>query len=237
LRPLVVIPTYNEKDNIEEITHTLLGVHGDLEVLVVDDGSPDGTGAIVDRMCKADHRVHAIHRPGKMGLGSAYITAFKYALERDYDPIFQMDSDFSHDPKYLPDFLEKIKDHDLVLGSRYVVGVNVVNWPLGRLLLSYYANMYTRVITRMPIRDATGGFKCFRRKVLESIDLDRIHSEGYSFQIEMSYKTWKKGFRICETPIIFVDRRAGESKMSMKIAREAAWVVWKLRILALLREL
>lgn len=237
MKSLIVIPTYNEKDSIADLVHILLDMEGNLEVLVVDDGSPDGTGAIVDGLAQADSRVHAIHRPGKMGLGSAYITGFRYALERDYDLVFQMDSDFSHNPKYLPDFFERIADHDLVLGSRYVVGVNVVNWPLGRLLLSYYANMYTRVITRMPIRDATGGFKCFRRNVLEAIDLDKIHSEGYSFQIEMSYKAWKKGFRICETPIIFVDRRAGVSKMSVKIAREAVWMVWKLRILGLLRRL
>ena len=237
MKPLIIIPTYNEQDNIEELIHILLGMELNLEVLVVDDNSPDGTGAIVDRLSESDPRVHGIHRPAKMGLGSAYITGFKYALERDYDLVFEMDSDFSHDPKYIPDFLEKIKEYDLVLGSRYVKGVNVVNWPLGRLLLSYYANVYTRIITRMPIRDATGGFKCFRREVLEAIDLDNIRSEGYSFQIEMSYKAWKKGFRVCEIPIIFIDRRAGVSKMSTKIAREAIWMVWKLRILGLLRRL
>ena len=235
MKPLIIIPTYNEKDNLEELTGMLLALRPEMEVLVVDDNSPDGTGIVADRLCEADGRVQVIHRPHKMGLGSAYITGFKFALERDYDLVIQMDCDFSHDPRYLPDFFEKIKDHDLVLGSRYIVGVNVVNWPLTRLLLSYYANVYTRVITRMPIRDATGGFKCFRREVLEAIDLDRVRSEGYSFQIEMSYKAWKKGFRICETPIIFVDRRAGHSKMTPKIAREAAWMVWKLRILGLLR--
>ncbi|MFQ6092294.1 MAG: polyprenol monophosphomannose synthase [bacterium] len=233
-KSLVVIPTYNEKDNVEKIVEAALKVEPSLEVLIVDDNSPDGTGRIADEMARRDRRVHVHHRPGKLGLGSAYIAGFKYALERDYDHIFEMDADFSHDPKYLPQFLEKVQEYDLVLGSRYIKGVNVVNWPMSRLLLSYYANVYARLVTGLPVRDTTGGFKCFRRQVLEQIDLDAVQSDGYSFQIEMTFKAWKKGFRICEIPIVFVDRLAGCSKMSKRIVREAVVMVWRLRFQSLL---
>ena len=209
----------------------------EIEVLVVDDNSPDGTGKMVEELKASNPRIKLITRAKKSGLGTAYIAGFDYALQNGYDYIFEMDSDFSHDPNYIPDFLTAINDSDLVLGSRYIRGVNVVNWPITRLLLSYFANVYARWITGLPIKDSTGGFKCFRREVLEKIGLDNIHSNGYAFQIEMSFRAWKKGFRIKEIPIIFVDRRAGESKMSKKIVREAIWMVWKLRILSILGKL
>lgn len=233
-KSLVIIPTYNEKENIEKITEAVLEAEPGLEVLIVDDNSPDGTGRMADEMAQRNPRISVLHREGKLGLGSAYIAGFKYALERDYEHIFEMDADFSHDPTNLPRFLEKIDEYDLVLGSRYIKGVNVVNWPMTRLLLSYYANVYARLVTGLPVRDTTGGFKCFRRRVLEQIDLDAVQSDGYSFQIEMTFKAWKKGFTICEIPIIFVDRRAGQSKMSKKIVREAIVMVWKLRMQSLL---
>jgi dolichol-phosphate mannosyltransferase len=201
-----------------------------LEVLVVDDGSPDGTGALVDAIAAENPRVHAIHRSGKLGLGTAYVAGFRWALERDYELVFEMDADFSHNPERLPAFLEAIKSADLVLGSRYQNGqINVVNWPISRLFLSYSANIYARRVTGLRVFDATGGFKCFRRRVLESIDLGDVKSNGYAFQIEMTYRAWKKGFRIVEIPIVFVDRTEGSSKMSKKIVREAVWMVWRLR--------
>lgn len=230
---LVVIPTYNEKENLEKIVGAVLGMESSLEVLIVDDNSPDGTGQIADNMAQMSTRVHVLHRAGKLGLGSAYLAGFRYALEHDYAYIFEMDADFSHDPKYLPDFLKQISQYDLVLGSRYINGVNVVNWPMSRLLLSYYANVYARMVTGLPVRDATGGFKCFRRQVLESIDLGAVQSDGYSFQIEMTFKAWKKGFRIHEIPITFIDRLAGKSKMSKQIVREAIVMVWRLRLQSL----
>lgn len=236
-RTLIIIPTYNEKENIGEIIPVILEKDPSIEVLIVDDNSPDGTGKIADEMAKENSRIKVLHREKKAGLGTAYKTGFKYALENGYDHIFEMDADFSHDPKYIPLFLEAIKKADLVLGSRYISGVNVINWPMSRLLLSYYANVYTRWVTGLPVRDATGGFKCFRREVLEGIDLDRVQSEGYSFQIEMSFRAWKRGFKIKEVPIVFEDRRVGQSKMSKKIVREAIWRVWKLRILSLLNRL
>jgi dolichol-phosphate mannosyltransferase len=229
-RALVIVPTYNERDNIGRLVPAILAQDASLEVLVVDDGSPDGTGAILDGLAGADSRVHAIHRQGKLGLGTAYIAGFRWALERGYDLVFEMDADFSHNPERLPEFLAAIKTNDLVLGSRYQNGhVNVVNWPMSRLFLSYAANLYARGVTGLPIFDATGGFKCFRRKVLEAIDLNSIRSNGYAFQIEMSYRAWKHGFRLVEIPIIFVDRTEGESKMSKRIVREAVWMVWRLR--------
>jgi len=234
MKILVIIPTYNESRNIQTIVPEVLARSESIEVLVVDDNSPDGTGQIVDGMVSRDSRIKVIHRQAKGGLGSAYKAGFRYALQNGYDLVFEMDADFSHDPRHLGFFLEAINEADLVLGSRYIKGVNVINWPMSRLLLSYCANLYTRLITGLPVRDSTGGFKCFRRKVLESIDLDRVRSNGYAFQIEMSFKAWRKGFRIKEIPIIFEDRRVGESKMSKKIVREAIWVVWKLRILSLL---
>lgn len=236
-KALVLLPTYNEKENIERIIPLILKQDDRLFILVIDDNSPDGTGEIADRISEENPRVFVLHREKKEGLGQAYIAGFKWALERDYDYIFEMDADFSHDPKYLPDFLENIKEADIVLGSRYISGVNVVNWPMMRLLLSYYANAYTRFVTGLPLRDATGGFKCFRREVLEAVNFDEVRSNGYSFQIEMSFRAHKKGFKIKEIPIIFVDRTAGESKMSKKIVREAVIMVWRLRLWDILGKL
>lgn len=229
-RALVIVPTYNERFNIARLIPAVLAQDPSIEVLVVDDASPDGSGAIVDGIAATNPRVHVIHREGKLGLGTAYIAGFAWALERKYDLVFEMDADFSHNPDRLPEFLAAIKEADVVLGSRYQDGhVNVVNWPMSRLFLSYAANIYARAVTGLPIFDTTGGFKCFRRNVLESIDLKSIKSNGYAFQIEMSYRAWKRGFRLFEIPIIFVDRTDGESKMSKKIVREAVWMVWRLR--------
>jgi dolichol-phosphate mannosyltransferase len=229
-KALVIVPTYNERDNITRIVPAILEQDPSLEVLVVDDGSPDGTGAVVDGMAAADTRIHVLHRAGKLGLGTAYIAGFKWALARDYAFVFEMDADFSHPPERLPDFLRAIQDADLVLGSRYLNGqVNVVNWPMSRLFLSYSANIYARAVTGLEVFDATGGFKCFRRVVLESIDLDDVRSNGYAFQIEMTFRARRKGFRVVEIPIVFVDRTQGASKMSKRIVREAVWMVWRLR--------
>jgi dolichol-phosphate mannosyltransferase len=229
-RALVIVPTYNERFNIARLIPAILAQDPSLEVLVVDDGSPDGTGAIVDGIAANNSRVHVIHRAAKLGLGTAYIAGFRWALERKYDLVFEMDADFSHNPERLPEFLEAIRESDVVLGSRYQNGhVNVVNWPMSRLFLSYAANIYARFVTGLPIFDTTGGFKCFRRNVLESIDLNSVKSNGYAFQIEMSYRAWKRGFQLFEIPIIFVDRTEGVSKMSKKIVREAIWMVWRLR--------
>jgi dolichol-phosphate mannosyltransferase len=242
VKALVIIPTYNEQENLRELLRQIFAVGETirseaghtLEVLIVDDNSPDGTGALADEMAAADPRVHVLHRAGKLGLGSAYVAGFRYVLDRDYDAAFEMDADFSHSPDSLPEFLRELQTHDLVLGSRYLNGVTVVNWPLLRLILSYSANVYSRVITGMPIKDATGGFKCFRRCVLEAIDWSRVKSDGYGFQIEINFKAYRKGFKIQEIPILFVDRRAGVSKMSRKIIWEAAYMVWRLRVLDLL---
>jgi dolichol-phosphate mannosyltransferase len=229
-RALVIVPTYNERFNIARLIPSILAQDASLDILVVDDGSPDGTGAIVDAIAANNPRVHIIHREAKLGLGTAYIAGFRWALERKYDLVFEMDADFSHNPERLPEFLEAIKEGDLVLGSRYQGGrVNVVNWPMSRLFLSYAANIYARAVTGLPVSDTTGGFKCFRRNVLESIDLNSVKSNGYAFQIEMSYRVWKHGFRLVEIPIIFVDRTEGVSKMSKRIMREAVWMVWRLR--------
>ncbi len=238
MKILVIIPTYNEKNNVENILKAVFNLNIDgLEILIVDDNSPDGTGEIVEKMKENNQKLHMIKRPGKLGLGTAYVAGFKYALKNTFDLIFEMDADFSHDPVEIPNFLKAAENNDLVLGSRYLNGVCVVNWPLRRLLLSYGASIYTRIITGMPVRDATGGFKCFRRKVLESVNLDKIRSGGYAFQIEMNYKVFKKQFRIKEIPIIFVDRSVGTSKMSKKIIWEAIWVVWKLRLSSIFRKL
>jgi dolichol-phosphate mannosyltransferase len=236
LKALVIVPTYNEADNVRELVPAILGQGPHFEVLIVDDNSTDGTGAIIDEMRATEPRLHCLHRPGKLGLGTAYVDGFKWALARDYDFVYEMDADFSHDPASLPEFLKAAEGTpaDLVLGSRYLNGVTVVNWPLSRLILSYGANVYTRVITWMPVNDATGGFKCFRRRVLEGLDLDRVRSDGYGFQIEMSFKAWRKGFRLKEIPITFTDRRVGISKMNKKIIWEAMWLVWWLRLSALL---
>jgi len=229
-RGLVIVPTYNERDNIARIIEQVLARDDRLDVLVVDDGSPDGTGAIVDDIKARNPRVDVIHRSGKQGLGTAYIAGFKWALAREYAFVFEMDADFSHDPAHLPQFLEAVENADVVIGSRYRNGrVTVVNWPVGRLLLSFAANVYARVITGLQLFDSTAGFKCFRRRVLETVDLDAVRSSGYAFQIEMNFRAWKKGFRIVEIPIVFVDRTEGESKMSKKIVREAVWMVWRLR--------
>ena len=229
-RALVIVPTYNERENVERLVATVLAQDPRLDVLVVDDGSPDGTGDIADSIAMREPRLNVLHRASKLGLGTAYLAGFAWALERDYAYIFEMDADFSHDPAHLPQFLAAIEHADLVLGSRYRNNrVTVVNWPVTRLLLSFFANIYARVITGLQLYDATGGFKCFRRRVLESIDLNAVRSNGYAFQIEMSFRAWKKGFRIVEIPIVFVDRTEGQSKMSKRIVREAIWMVWRLR--------
>jgi dolichol-phosphate mannosyltransferase len=232
---LIVIPTYNERENIERLLPALLALPLDLHALVVDDNSPDGTGRFVAEWSAREPRLHVLHRPGKLGLGGAYIAGFKWALaETDARFIFEMDADFSHDPAAIPQFLEKIASADLVIGSRYARGVTVINWPLSRLILSISANSYTRIVTGMPLHDATGGFKCFRREVLAVLPLDRIRSDGYSFQIEMNFHVWKRGLRIIEMPIIFTDRLVGQSKMSRRIIWEAAFMVWKLRLASIL---
>ncbi|MDP2360837.1 MAG: polyprenol monophosphomannose synthase [bacterium] len=233
-RVLVIIPTYNEAENLEALSAQVLGQDPRLEILVVDDGSPDGTGRLADRLAEREPRLMVLHRPGKLGLGTAYVTGFRWAIARGYDAVCEMDADFSHDPIVLKEFLRQIEDCDLVIGSRYKTGINVVNWPLSRLLLSYGASLYTRWITGMPVRDATSGYKCFRRSTLEQLDLERVHSGGYSFQIEINFMVWRKGLSIREVPIIFVDRLQGHSKMSKAIVREAIWMVWKLKLRALL---
>lgn len=233
-KALVIIPTYNERDNVARLVPDILGQDPRLQVLVVDDASPDGTGEMADQVATAEPRAHVLHRPGKLGLGTAYLDGFRWGLERDYAYLFEMDADFSHDPAHLPQFLDAIRDYDLVLGSRYLHGrVTVINWPIGRLLLSYFANVYARLVTGLPVADATSGYKCFRHNVLARLDLDRIESEGYAFQIEVTLRAWKAGARIGEIPIVFVDRDVGESKMSRRIVWEAVWKVWKLRALEL----
>ncbi len=232
MKTIVVIPTYNEIENIEKLINTIFSIMPETDLLIVDDNSPDGTYKKVEEMKQNDNRIHLIVRPEKNGLGTAYIAGFKYALERDYDAIFEMDADFSHDPKDLPRLLKELDNYDLVIGSRYVTGVNVVNWPLRRLFLSYGANLYTRVLTGLPIKDATGGFKCFRADALRKIVLDKVKTNGYGFQIEMNYLLWKSGAKIKEIPIIFIDRRSGVSKMNKKIIYEAIFLVWKLKFMA-----
>ncbi|HEY4101428.1 MAG TPA: polyprenol monophosphomannose synthase [Gemmatimonadales bacterium] len=232
-RGLVVVPTYNECENLPKIVPAILEQDPRLDILVVDDGSPDGTGAIADQFAEADPRVHVLHRTTKEGLGRAYLAGFHWALQRDYTHIFEMDADFSHDPANLPRFLQAASDGglgDLIIGSRYASGVNVINWPMSRLLLSWFANKYARWITRLPLTDATGGFKCFRREVLAAIPFDKVRSNGYAFQIEMTFRAWKKGFRLTELPIIFTDRSEGHSKMNRRIVVEAIWMVWWLQL-------
>ncbi len=230
MKAFVVIPTYNEIDNVKSLTNAVLVQHPDLQILFVDDNSPDGTGALIDELVAQNDRVHVLHRSGKLGLGSAYREGFKAALAMGADYLLEMDADFSHDPQQLPVFLSAIEESDLVIGSRYLHGVSVVNWPIRRLILSYFASVYTRWITGLAIRDCTSGFKCFRRSTIEAIDLSRVTSDGYSFQIEMNYRCMEKGFRITEIPIIFIDRHSGTSKMSGSIVREAVTIVWKLRL-------
>lgn len=237
MKAFVVIPTYNEKDNVRSLTSAVLAQHPDLHILFVDDNSPDGTGSIIDNLVAEHDRVHVLHRAGKLGLGSAYREGFKAALAMGADYLLEMDADFSHDPATLPLFLSAINENDLVIGSRYLNGVSVVNWPIRRLILSYFASVYTRWVTGLQLRDCTSGFKCFRRSAIEAIDLTRVKSDGYSFQIEMNYRCMEKGFRITEIPIIFIDRHAGSSKMSGSIVREAVVMVWKLRLQTLLSKL
>ncbi len=233
-KSLVIIPTYNEKNNILKVLNAVLELEVEgLDILVIDDNSPDGTAEVVKVFMKNHQSVKLIEREGKMGLGTAYITGFKYAIEQKYDYIFEMDADLSHDPKIIPSFLEAIQEADLVIGSRYLSGVNVINWPLMRLFISVGASKYTRIITGLPVHDCTSGYKCFRRNVLENIPLDEVSSSGYSFQIEMNFKAWKRGFRLKEISIIFYDRKEGSSKMSKKIMIEAIFIVWKLKIQSL----
>jgi dolichol-phosphate mannosyltransferase len=234
---LVVVPTYNECENLPQIVPAILAQDARVEILVVDDGSPDGTGQLADAFAAQDPRVHVLHRTAKQGLGRAYLAGFAWALERNYAFVFEMDADFSHDPKNLARFVDAAADADLVVGSRYASGVNVINWPMSRLLLSWFANKYARWVTGLQLTDATGGFKCFRREVLAAMPFDKVRSNGYAFQIEMSFRTWKKGFRIKELPIIFTDRMEGRSKMNGRIVREAIWMVWWLRLQSLLGRL
>lgn len=231
MKSIVVIPTYNESDNIRNIITAVLNVQNDINILIVDDNSPDGTSAIVQEMMQTDNRIHLITRAGKMGLGTAYCEGFQYCLDLGFEAIMEMDADFSHNPEDIPRFLEEIKHNDVVIGSRYISGMNVVNWPLHRLILSYGANIYSRIISGLPLKDATGGFKCFRAEALRKINLKAIHSNGYGFQIEMNYRLWKLGAKIKEISIIFIDRRSGVSKMNKKIIWEAIFLVWKLKFM------
>jgi dolichol-phosphate mannosyltransferase len=237
-RLLVVVPTYNERVNLPLVVPAILQQDPRIDVLVVDDNSPDGTGQLADEIAASTPRVHVLHRPNKSGLGKAYLAGFQWALANRYDLIFEMDADFSHDPRFLGDFVRAAADADLVIGSRYRAGVvNVINWPISRLLLSIGANQYARWITGLPLADSTGGFKCFRREVLEAIDFEKVRSNGYAFQIEMSFRAWKKGFRLVEVPIVFTDRVEGQSKMNKRIVREAIWMVWWLRLQSLIGRL
>lgn len=229
-RALIITPTYNERANVATLIERVLAKDARLEILIVDDNSPDGTGDLVASIVEGNPRVHLMRRPGKMGLGTAYRDGFHWALEREYELIFEMDADFSHDPDHLPQFLAAAETADFVLGSRYLNGkVTVVNWPMSRLILSYGANIYARLVTGLKLWDATGGFKCFHRRVLQAIDLDDVRSNGYAFQIEMSFRAVRKGFKPVEIPIVFADRTEGESKMSGHIVREAIFMVWRLR--------
>jgi dolichol-phosphate mannosyltransferase len=228
---LVILPTYNESENLPRIVPRILAQDPRLEILVVDDGSPDGTGRLASDLAGLNPRVHVLHRTKKEGLGRAYLAGFAWGLARKYELLFEMDADFSHDPKFLLDLIKAVQDGaDLALGSRYKTGVNVINWPMSRLLLSYGANLYAKWITGLPLTDATGGFKCFRRVVLAAIPLSMVRSNGYAFQIEMSFRAWRKGFKLVEVPIVFVDRTEGRSKMNRGIVREGVWVVWWLRL-------
>jgi dolichol-phosphate mannosyltransferase len=227
---VVIIPTYNEKENIRTVVEKLRDLPIDLDILIIDDNSPDGTAEIVKKLRKSNNNLHILERPGKLGLGTAYVKGFRWALDKGYQYILEMDADLSHNPEDVTRLVEACKnDADLAIGSRYCDGVNVINWPIKRLILSYGANKYTRWVTRMPITDATAGFKCFRREVLESIDFKRIKSSGYSFQIEMNYRAWKKGFHLKEVSIVFTERTEGLSKMSKAIVYEAVFMVWKLK--------
>lgn len=233
-KSLLIIPTYNEINNIQKLIPDVLGMYPELDILVVDDNSPDGTGDYVKKLSEENSRIKIIQREGKLGLGTAYVAGFKFMLENGYDIALQMDADYSHNPKDIARLVEASEENDLIIGSRYVHGVNVINWPMQRLLLSYYANKYTKLVTGIKVNDCTGGFKCIKRNVLEAIDLDRIRSNGYTFQIEVNFKAWRKGFKVKEVPIIFTDRVEGTSKMSKKIVYEAMYMVWILRIRSIL---
>ncbi|HSG09534.1 MAG TPA: polyprenol monophosphomannose synthase [Longimicrobiales bacterium] len=237
-RYLVIVPTYNERDNLPRKVPLILAQDPRLDVLVVDDASPDGTGALADALAADNPRVHVLHREAKDGLGRAYLAGFAWGLDRDYELLFEMDADISHPPDALPRFIEAARDHDVVIGSRYVGGrVNVLNWPVSRLFISVFGSWYARTITRMPVRDATGGFNCWHRKVLEAVDLGRVRSNGYSFQIELKFRAWDKGFSLLEIPILFTERDTGDSKMSKRIVREAVWRVWWLKLQQILGRL
>ncbi|MBI3767344.1 MAG: polyprenol monophosphomannose synthase [Deltaproteobacteria bacterium] len=229
-KKVVVIPTYNERDNIPRIVPQILAQDPEIEVLVVDDSSPDGTSAVVEEMRRQNPRVHLATRERRAGIGPAYKTGFARALDMGAELIVQMDADFSHPPASLPEFFVHAQHADVVLGSRYINGITVVNWPIERLLLSYFGNTYIRAVTRLPVRDTTGGFKCWRREALLALDLPSVRSNGYAFQIEMTYRLWRKGMRIREVPIIFMDRTVGDSKMNKRISIEALWIVWWLRM-------
>ncbi len=237
-KALIIIPTYNEAENIVNIINELMAINYEgiiIEILVVDDNSTDGTSALVKNLTY--DRVHIIERPGKLGLGTAYIRGFRYAIENNYDYVFEMDADFSHDPEAIPAFFPKLLEYDVVVGSRYIEGIAVVNWPLSRLMISIGASYYTRMITFLPVKDVTAGFMAYRVNSLKQIDFDKVHSNGYSFQIEMKFRMWKKGFKITEIPIVFIDRRAGVSKMSRKIVYEAMFMVWKLKLQSIFNKL
>lgn len=231
MRPLLIVPTYNEVDNVARVAAEFLAPVPGSELLFVDDASPDGTGSLIDRICAEDPRVHVLHRAGKLGLGTAYLDGFRWALARDYPLVVEMDADFSHDPRYLPALLAAIDaGADVAVGSRYVEGGGTRNWGLGRRLISRAGGRYARTVLGLDVRDMTAGFVCYRREALERIDLDAIKSNGYSFQIEMKYRAHLAGLRIAEVPIVFEDRRVGQSKMSRAIVAEALWMVWKLRL-------
>ncbi len=237
-RVLVIIPTYDERENLPRVIPLALEQDPAIDVLVVDDNSPDGTGDLAEAMAREEPRIHVLHRIGKEGLGRAYIAGFKWGIERRYDLLIEMDADLSHPADHLPHLIGAANEYDVVVGSRYVDGrVTVVNWPVSRLLLSIFGSLYARTITRLPLRDATGGFNCWRRKVLETIQLDRVQSNGYAFQIELKLRAWRRGFSLTEIPIVFTERDTGESKMSKRIVREAVWKVWKLRFLDLIGKL
>jgi dolichol-phosphate mannosyltransferase len=225
---LIIVPTFNERDNLPRMAAKLLSLPVAVDVLIVDDNSPDGTGKVADELVAQHPQIHVLHRAGKEGLGRAYLAGFKWALENKYEFIFEMDCDFSHNPDDIQIFLEAIKDADLVLGSRYVGGIRVINWPLGRLMLSRLAGKYVSLVTGMPFSDPTGGYKCFRRRALQAVNLDEIRSNGYSFQIELTHRLWRQGYKIVEVPIIFTDRTHGQSKMAGGIVNEAFWLVWRL---------
>lgn len=237
-RTLITIPTYNEAENIVNIINEILAIdlpETEIEILVIDDNSVDGTSQLVKAL--GSNRVHVIDRPSKMGLGTAYLIGFKFAIEKNYDYVFEMDADFSHDPNAIPEFLQKIENYDLVIGSRYIHGIAVVNWPLSRLMISIGASYYTRIVTFLPVKDVTAGFMCYRVSALKQLNLDDVKSNGYSFQIEMKFRMWKKGFKLVEIPIVFIDRRAGVSKMSRKIVYEASFMVWKLKLMSIFNKL